>query len=61
MRGFGVPKWRLPTSQMDQLALQTGLSPVEIRLKNALAVGSLTATGQLLKGSAGLVDTLQSK
>ncbi|KKM10394.1 nicotinate dehydrogenase large molybdopterin subunit [Clostridiales bacterium PH28_bin88] len=59
MRGFGVPQMAFAhESQMDQLAEKLGMSPFEIRLKNALRVGSRTATGQLLHGSVGIVETL---
>jgi len=59
MRGFGVPQVAFAhESQMDQLAVKAGISPFEVRLKNALVVGSKTATGQVLERSAGLVDTL---
>lgn len=59
MRGFGVPQVAFAhESQMDQAALSLGISPVEIRLKNALRVGSKTATGQLLTCSVGIVETI---
>lgn len=48
-RGFGVPQlmWAVE-SQMDILAAGIGMDPVELRLKNALAEGDLSATGQVL-------------
>lgn len=59
MRGFGVPQAAFAhESQMDELARKAGISPIEVRVKNALVVGSKTATGQVLERSAGLVDTL---
>lgn len=61
MRGFGAPQMAFAhESQMDALAAKIGISPVEIRLKNALRPGSVTATGQVLKESVGLVETLES-
>ena len=61
MRGFGVPQMAFAhESQMDALAEKLGISPLEIRLKNALRQGSTTATGQLLKESVGLVQTIES-
>jgi selenium-dependent xanthine dehydrogenase len=58
-RGFGVPQSAFAVeSQMDILAEQLGLSPVEIRRKNALRVGSVTATGQVLRESVGLLETI---
>jgi xanthine dehydrogenase molybdenum-binding subunit len=43
---------------MDILAEQLGLSPFDIRRRNALRVGSVTATGQLLTESVGLLETI---
>lgn len=59
MRGFGVPQVAFAhESQMDELARRARISPIEVRQKNALKIGSITATGQELKGSVGLVETL---
>lgn len=59
MRGFGVPQAAFAhESQMDHLALQAGISPFEVRRKNALVIGSVTATGQVMERSAGLIDTV---
>ncbi len=58
-RGFGVPQSAFAVeSQMDILAEQLSLSPFEIRRKNALRVGSVTATGQVLRESVGLLETI---
>lgn len=58
-RGFGVPQSNFAIeSQMDIMAHQLGMSPLEIRRRNALRVGSTTATGQLLRESVGLVETI---
>lgn len=58
-RGFGVPQSAFAVeSQMDILAEKLNLSPFEIRRKNALRVGSVTATGQVLRESVGLLETL---
>ncbi|MCX8118522.1 MAG: xanthine dehydrogenase family protein molybdopterin-binding subunit [Desulfobacterota bacterium] len=60
MRGFGVPQVAFAhESQMDLLAEALGIDPIEIRLKNALTVGSETATGQRLKSSVGIGETLR--
>lgn len=60
MRGFGVPQTAFAhESQMDLLAQALGMDPVEIRLRNALAVGSETATGQTLVASVGIGETLK--
>jgi CO/xanthine dehydrogenase Mo-binding subunit len=59
MRGFGVPQMAFAhESQLDQMAEKLGLSPLAIRLKNALVPGSLTATEQVLKHSVGIRETL---
>jgi CO/xanthine dehydrogenase Mo-binding subunit/aerobic-type carbon monoxide dehydrogenase small subunit (CoxS/CutS family) len=59
MRGFGVPQVAFAhESQMDQIGEKLGISPFDIRLKNALHVGSITATGQILNQSAGLIKTI---
>lgn len=60
MRGFGVPQMAFAhESQMDLLAQVLRMDPVEIRLKNALKVGSETATGQTLMASVGIGQTLK--
>jgi CO/xanthine dehydrogenase Mo-binding subunit/aerobic-type carbon monoxide dehydrogenase small subunit (CoxS/CutS family) len=59
MRGFGVPQVAFAhESQMDEIAARLGVSPLEIRMKNALRTGSVTVTGQVLGESVGLVETL---
>ena len=58
-RGFGVPQSNFAIeSQMDIMARELGISPLEIRRRNALRVGSATATGQVLRESVGLLQTL---
>jgi CO/xanthine dehydrogenase Mo-binding subunit len=51
LRGFGVPQavWAYE-SQMDMIAEQLGLDPVEFRRKNLLRDGDLFATGEKLAG-----------
>lgn len=59
MRGFGTPQLAIAhESQMDLLAEQLGMDPLEFRLKNAFRSGSETATGQKLKTSVGIGDCL---
>ena len=59
MRGFGVPQAIFAIeSAMDTLAEKLGLHPLELRRRNALRVGSITATGQLLRESVGLLETM---
>ena len=59
MRGFGVPQAAFAMeSAMDMLARRLGLHPLELRRRNALRVGSVTACGQLMTESVGLVETI---
>ncbi len=61
MRGFGVPQVAFAhESQMDILAEKVGVSPLKIRLINALRPGSITGTGTELKDSVGIVETLEA-
>jgi CO/xanthine dehydrogenase Mo-binding subunit len=60
MRGFGQPQVAFASeSLMDELAFKLGLDPMELRLRNALREGSLTATSQCLTESVGLVETIE--
>lgn len=60
MRGFGVPQVAFAhETQMDLLAEEVGISPMEIRMINALRPGGMTATGQVLNHSVGIVPTLE--
>ena len=60
MRGFGVPQMAFAhESQMNLLAEKLGITPIEIRLRNALVPGSVTATGQVLKNSVGIKTTIE--
>jgi xanthine dehydrogenase molybdenum-binding subunit len=59
-RGFGVTQSAFAIESMiDTLAEELDLDPVEIRKMNALHVGSVTNTGQLLDESVGLVECLE--
>lgn len=59
MRGFGVPQAAFAMeSAMDELAQRLGLHPLELRRRNALSVGSTTPTGQVLRDSVGLIETI---
>ncbi len=58
-RGFGVTQSAFAVEQnMDLLAEALGMDAVELRRKNAQRVGVVTATGQLLRESVGLLETL---
>ncbi|MCK2220541.1 molybdopterin-dependent oxidoreductase [Actinomadura sp. ATCC 31491] len=60
MRGFGaVQACYAYESQMDRLAEACGLSPVEVRVRNAVAQGSRLITGQLIDSPAPLADMLR--
>lgn len=55
-RGFGVLQSAFAfETMMDMLAEKLGLDRIELRRMNALRVGSVTSTGQVLRESAGLV------
>lgn len=58
-RGFGVPEisWAYE-SQMDILAKELGMDPVELRLKNILHDGDKAATGEVLF-SCGVKECLE--
>jgi CO/xanthine dehydrogenase Mo-binding subunit len=52
MRGFGaVQTCFAAEAQMDKLAAELGIDPVELRLRNALAPGDILPTGQSIDGS----------
>jgi xanthine dehydrogenase molybdenum-binding subunit len=58
-RGFGVTQSAFAIeSLVDELAERLGLDPIDFRRRNALQVGTLTNTGQLLEESVGLVECL---
>ncbi|KAB2913082.1 MAG: molybdopterin-dependent oxidoreductase [Hyphomicrobiaceae bacterium] len=62
-RGFGVPQAAIAhETLMDDLALKLGIDRWAIRRRNALDHGDATASGQILRHSAGLprcLDALQ--
>ena len=58
-RGFGVTQSAFAVeSNMDILARELDMDPVELRRMNALDVGATTATGQELRVSVGLLECL---
>ncbi len=58
-RGFGVTQSAFAIeSLIDDLAEKMGMDPFHLRRINALRVGSITNTGQLLDESVGLVECL---
>ncbi len=59
-RGFGVTQSAFAVEQnMDLIAEAIGMDAVEFRLKNAQKVGVTTGTGQLLRESVGLIETIE--
>jgi len=60
LRGFGVPQACFACeTQMDILAERLGIDPLELRRRNAVRVGSTIATGQVLRESVGLLETIE--
>ena len=59
-RGFGVPQltWA-HESQMDMIAARLGIDPVEIRMRNLVNLGDRTCTGEVLRTSVGVKDSLR--
>ncbi|MEP5698788.1 MAG: molybdopterin cofactor-binding domain-containing protein, partial [Sneathiella sp.] len=59
-RGFGVPQAAIAHEcMMDDLAEKLDMDRLEIRLINAIRTGQTTATGQILKASAGMAPCLE--
>ena len=59
-RGFGVTQSAFAVEQnMDMIAEALNIDPLELRRINAQTVGVTTATGQLLRESVGLLETIQ--
>jgi CO/xanthine dehydrogenase Mo-binding subunit/aerobic-type carbon monoxide dehydrogenase small subunit (CoxS/CutS family) len=60
-RGFGVPQAAIATETLvDDLAAALGIDRWEIRRRNAIGKGDVTASGQVLHASAGLPDCLDA-
>ena len=60
MRGFGAVQTCFAyEAQMDRLAAELGLDPVELRLRNAMDTGSSLPTGQVVEGAAPVADLLR--
>src|SRR5215204_1144274 len=59
MRGFGAVQTCFAyEAQMDRLAAELGMDPVELRQRNAMATGSRLPTGQRVDGPAPVADLL---
>ncbi|HEX7527171.1 MAG TPA: molybdopterin cofactor-binding domain-containing protein, partial [Gaiellaceae bacterium] len=60
MRGFGAPQVCFAyEAAMDKLADALRLSPLELRLRNVVAHGSVLPTGQVLTGSAPVREVIE--
>jgi xanthine dehydrogenase D subunit len=60
MRGFGSVQTAFGyEAQMDQLAAVTGLSPVEVRCRNAMSQGAQAPTGQVVDSAAPVTELLR--
>ncbi len=60
MRGFGsVQAAFAHEAQMDALAAELGMDPVELRCRNAMHEGSTAPTGQLIDSPAPVAELLQ--
>ncbi len=59
-RGFGALQGQFAIESMiDRMAETIGMDPLELRLKNALRIGSVTNTGQVLRESVGLIECIE--
>jgi CO/xanthine dehydrogenase Mo-binding subunit len=60
-RGFGAPQTQFAAElHLDRVAEALGLSPLEIRRRNAYREGDVTATGQVLRESVAALDVLEA-
>jgi len=60
MRGFGaVQACYGVESNMDRLAAELGIDPLELRMRNALRTGTVLPTGQVVDGPAPVVELLE--
>jgi xanthine dehydrogenase D subunit len=60
MRGFGAVQTCFAyETQMDRLAAELGMDPVELRLRNAMEEGGRLPTGQRVEGAAPVAELLR--
>src|SRR4029453_4808170 len=60
MRGFGSVQTAFAyEAQMDKLAAELGMDPVELRCPNAMEGGAPTPTGQIVDSAAPVVELLR--
>ncbi|WP_051166544.1 xanthine dehydrogenase subunit D [Amycolatopsis orientalis] len=61
MRGFGAVQSAYGCeSNMDKLARELGMDPMELRLRNAMTTGTVLPTGQAVDGPAPVAELLQA-
>jgi xanthine dehydrogenase D subunit len=61
MRGFGAVQVCFGhESQMDRLAAELGMDPVELRLRNAMRSGDVLPTGQRITGTAPVAECIRA-
>ena len=61
MRGFGaVQTCFAAEAQMDRLAEELGIDPIELRLLNAIEPGDTLPTGQVLTGSLPVAEVIRA-
>ena len=59
-RGFGAPQTLFAIeSHIDRIAAELGMDPLALRRMNAVKLGDVTPTGQILKESVGSHDVLE--
>jgi len=60
-RGFGVTQTCFATETvLNMMAEKIGISPWEIRMRNAIRPGGVLPNGQIVDGATGLVETLEA-
>jgi xanthine dehydrogenase molybdenum-binding subunit len=60
MRGYGNPQGTFPGEvQLDEIAEELGMDPVEIRIKNAVRAGDLNPLTGLPLGNVGFIECLK--
>lgn len=60
-RGFGVTQTNFATeSLLNMMADEVGITPWEIRMRNAIRPGEVLPNGQIVDDSTGLVETLEA-
>ncbi|MGH2636550.1 MAG: molybdopterin cofactor-binding domain-containing protein, partial [Actinomycetota bacterium] len=60
MRGFGAPQVCFAhEANLDELARRLGIDPVELRLRNLVAPGTVLPTGQVIRGSAPVREVVE--